>query len=486
MKAISTSALLMGLVMGPGLLIAESNPPATKPVAIQPLATTSVSTTKVKRGELPVKFESSGYFEAVDPTEIRLRLKAYVGDLTIIAIAGNGSALKKGDVLLEIDPIPLNRQLAVAENDLVAAKANLDKSEADFKLSEASEALVLKTQQNAVADAENGVTWWEQVDGPQMLKQWDLQVKQFKDNVDDRADELDQLKKMYKTEELTSATADIVVKRAVRGLEQGQIQLDMELDRVKKNKTIYYPVSKRVVTDALLRAKQTLASLEIAQVHVKSQWKTILFTSRTAVGTATQKVNELKGDLEKLTVAAPMDGVIWYGQMTSGNWQGGDAKTLRIGEKVAAQQALMTLCVPGKMRVVADMAEGKFFSVPMGTKASVTPVSFPEMRIEGKCDAAPRTAVVTQTGPVYPMAINVGDVNLRLIPGMKATIQLDVPPLVNVMLVPNSAVANGFVWIRDNGVEKKKAVVSGHSDGKSTEIMSGLSEGDEILTQGKP
>ena len=84
------------------------------------------------------------------------------------------------------------------------------------------------------------------------------------------------------------------------------------------------------------------------------------------------------------------------------------------------------------------------------------------------------------------MAINVGDVNLRLIPGMKATIQLDVPPLVNVMLVPNSAVANGFVWIRDNGVEKKKAVVSGHSDGKSTEIMSGLSEGDEILTQGKP
>ena len=486
MKAISTSVLLMGLVMGPGLLIAESNPPATKPVATQPLATTSVSTTKVKRGELPVKFESSGYFEAADPTEIRLRLKAYVGDLTISAIAGNGSAVKKGDVLLEIDPIPLNRQLAVAENDLVAAKANLDKSEADFKLSEASEALVLKTQQNAVADAENGVTWWEQVDGPQMLKGWDLQVKQFKDNVDDRADELDQLKKMYKTEELTSATADIVVKRAVRGLEQGQIQLDMEKDRVKKNKTTYYPVSKRAVTDALKRAKQALASLEIAQVHVRSQWKTILFTSRTAVGTATQKVTELKGDLEKLTVVAPMDGVIWYGQMTMGNWQGGDAKTLRIGEKVAVQQTLMMQNAPGKMRVMADLTEGKYFSVPMGTKATITPAAFPEMRIEGKCDATPRTAAVTPAGPVYPMAITVGDVDVRLIPGMKATIQIEVPPLVNVLLVPNSAVANGFVWVRENGVEKKKAVVGGHSDGKSTEIVSGLNEGDEILTQGKP
>ena len=486
LKAFSIFVLAGVLSAGSGLSLADSATPGTRLAATQPTTTTVPSTTPVKRGDLPLKFEATGYFEAVDPVEIRLRLKAYVGDLTINAIATSGASVKKGDVLLEIDPVPLNKQLASAENDRMAALANVEKLEADFKLSEASEALTLKTQQNVVGDAENAVKWWEQVDGPQMLKQWDLQVKQFKDNVDDRSDELDQLKKMYKTEELTSATADIVVKRAVRGLEQAEIQHDMEKDRVKKNKTIYYPISKRAVTDALLRAKQALASLEIAQTHVKSQWKTTLFTSRTAVVTATQKVTELKSDLEKLTVVAPMEGVVWFGQMTSGNWQGGEVKTLRMGEKVMAQQNLMTLYTPGKMRVIADLAEAKYFSVPMGTVATVTPMSFPELRMEGKCDSTPRTAVVLPTGPVYPMAIAVGEVDARLIPGMKATIQLAVPPLSHVLLVPNGALVNGAVWVRENGTEKKKAVVSGHTDGKSTEIVGGLNEGEEVLTQGKP
>ena len=486
MKAISTSVLLTLISMGAGVLRAETSVTATRPAATQPAATTTVATSRAKLGDIPLKFESTGYFEAVDPTEVRLRLKTYVGDLTINAIAANGSAVKKGDVLLQIDPIPLKKQLAVAENDLVAAQANLDKSEADFKLSEASEALVLKSQLNAVADAENAVTWWEQVDGPQLLKSWELQVKQFKDNVDDRADELDQLKKMYKTEELTSATADIVVKRAVRGLEQAQIQLGMEKDRVKKNLATYYPVSKRAVTDALQRAKQALATLEVAQIHVRSQWTTIRFTSRTAFETATQKVTELRGDLEKLAVSAPMDGVVWFGQATQGNWQGGDVKTLRIGEKVTAQAVLMTLCTPGKMRVVADLVEGKYFSVPSGTNATITPLSIPGIRIEGKCETTPRTAVVTPTGPVYPMAITVGEVDKRLIPGLKATIQVDVPSLTKVLLVPSTSIVNGAVWTRENGEEKKKNIVAGHTDGKSTEIVSGLTEGDEVLTQGKP
>jgi multidrug resistance efflux pump len=459
----------------------KPTPPASKP------ATTSAVTTTAKRGSLPMQFDATGYFEAVDPVEVRLRFKQYTGELAINAIVPTGASVKKGDKLLEIDPVPLKKLLDAAENDLAMAKANLDKSEADFKLSEASEALTLKTQKDSLQDAEDAVKWWEQVDGPQMLKGWDLQVKQYQHNVDDRTDELNELKKMYKTEELTSATADIVVKRAVRGLEQAKIGLDMEKERIEKFKATAYPASKRTVTDALQKAKQALASLEVAQAHVKAQWVSILFTSRTAAATAAQKVSELRGDLDKLTVVAPADGVVWYGQLAMGNWSGSDPKPLRVGEKVAAQQMLMTVYAPGKLRVVADLAEAKYFSVPAGTKATITPTAFPEVRIEGKCDAVPRTAITTQTGPIYPLVIGTGDVDSRLIPGMKASVHLDVPLLENVLLLPTSAVRDGAVWVREKGgAEKKQMVVTGHSDGKSIEIVSGLDEGAEVLTQGKP
>ena len=37
----------------------------------------------------------------------------------------------------------------------------------------------------------------------------ELQLKEFKDGIEDQQDELNEIKKMYKSEELTSATADM-------------------------------------------------------------------------------------------------------------------------------------------------------------------------------------------------------------------------------------------------------------------------------------
>jgi len=62
---------------------------------------------------------------------------------------------------------------------------------------------------------------------------------------------------------------------------------------------------------------------------------------------------------------------------------------------------------------------------------------------------------------------------------------LDVPAVENLLLVPSSAVVSGNVWVREKGSVRKKAVVTGRSDGKSIEIVRGLSEGEEVLTQGK-
>ena len=484
MKA-SLLVRVLGVLFISTLVVRAEDPkpaaPATKP------ATTSVATTTVKRGSLPMQFEATGYFEAVDPAEVRLRFKQYAGELMISAIAANGSTVKKGEKILEIDPTPLKKLLDAAENELALAKANLEKSEADFKLSEAVEALNLKVHQDAVKDAADAVKWWDQVDGPQMLKGWELLVKQHQDNVNDRTDELNELKKMYKTEELTSATADIVVKRAVRGLEQAKIGLEMEQERVVKNKATIYLTSKRAVVDALERAKQALASHEVAQANVKAQWTSVLFTSRTAAATAAQKVSELRGDLDKLTVLAPVDGVVWYGQLAQGNWSGSDPKPLRAGEKVTAQSTLMTVYTPGKLRLVADLAEAKYFIVPAAAKAIVTPTAFPEVRVTGTCDAAPRTAVTTQTGPIYPLVISAGDVDARLIPGMKASVRVEVPPLENVLIVPSSAVKEGSVWVKEKGGSaRKQAVVTGRSDGTSIQIVSGLDDGAEVLTRGKP
>ena len=61
------------------------------------------STISVHRGSLHNAVEAQGYFEPTEPSDIRIRPKVYSGELAIKSIAANGSAVKKGDVILEID-----------------------------------------------------------------------------------------------------------------------------------------------------------------------------------------------------------------------------------------------------------------------------------------------------------------------------------------------------------------------------------------------
>src|SRR5688572_2912896 len=124
----------------PTLAIAQ---PETRPAnATAPSTTVSAAPTtrpaatvhRVERGTLSFVIEATGTFEPVEPFEVRLRPEAYKGELTVVRVAANGAAVKKGDVLLECDPADLTPELEAARNEQTKARANLSKAEADAKL----------------------------------------------------------------------------------------------------------------------------------------------------------------------------------------------------------------------------------------------------------------------------------------------------------------------------------------------------------------
>jgi multidrug efflux pump subunit AcrA (membrane-fusion protein) len=455
--------------------ISYADAPATQP-------TTQPSTTTVKRGSLSIVVDAQGAFDPVDPYEVRLRFKDYAGELTINTIARNGAAVKKGDVLMELDPAVMKRTLAAAENEALAAQATLERAKTDAKINEQADALAMKEQEEGLKEAEQGVKWFDTVDGPQFLKQVEMNVAQAKNQMGDEQDELDQLKKMYKSEELTNATADIVVKRAVRQLDLSKTGYAMAKERADKAVTFTFPNSKQRVAESLESAHQQFDLFKASQEQGKVLRKTSLAAVVANTDAANLRLEELKSDADKLTIRAPFDGIICYGQINNGVWAPSDPKALRTGEHVLAQNVLMTLYQPGRLRVAIDLPESKFFAINPGQKASVSPVAFPEMKYEGMCDAVPRTG----GGPNgYLLTISTGDVDTKLVPGMKANVHMDVPLVDNVLLAPETAVKGSNVWIKSGDKTETRHVMTGRTDGKSIEILSGLREGDEVLTQGK-
>jgi hypothetical protein len=341
--------------------------------------------------------------------------------------------------------------------------------------------------ENSAKKAAADLKWWDELTGPQMLAQIDLGLRQQKAYVEDQADELDQLKLMYKTEDLTGATSDIVLKRAVRQYEIAQINLKMQQEVSRKAKEYDQPNSRLPLEYGAEQAGYSLEQLRTTQALAKVTRDTGLKSAKAAVVAGEKRVGELEKDLAQLTVAAASDGVVLYGGLADGAVTPIDPRALRPGEKLTPGGTVMVLYTPGALRVGFDLPESKLGWVKAGMKAKVSPVAFPELTYEGTTVAPPLLGKASGPEQAFPVNIELPGVDPKLVPGLKAVVKIDAGEGEEVVLVPAAAVSGGKVRVRKkDGMEESREVVTGRGDGQSVEVLKGLEVGEEILLGAKP
>lgn len=441
-------------------------------------------THNVTKGPLSVVVELDGSFECPDNFEAKFKPDVYGGELVIVEIASHGTEVKKGDVLVKFDPTPWQRQVAATENDLRGAKAGLSAAEEAMELGEKQDALTLQGAKDGLLDAEKRWEYWEKIDGPHMLKYHELGLKNWEDNVKDQQEEFDQLMKMYKSEELTSDTKDIVVNRAERALQNAKTYLEMRKQSAARTPEWEHPRQKASVMRDVEQAKLTLSQTESNLGNARVQRETQKVRARMEYDRQVEALEKLKKDGDKLTIAAPSDGWVFYGQIAGGNWNFNEdmLKTLKKGEKAGAHQVLLTL-VPkgGDLAVRVAIPEDKIGHASNGTEVTVAPVANPQARIRGKVMGAWAIPV----GGAYPAWISVSKPDMKLIPGMKCKVAIQAADLKEAVTVPVSAIgAEGgktCVWVMEAGAAKTVEVSLGVTNGAVFEIKSGLKGGETIL-----
>lgn len=93
-----------------------------------------VPTTAVTKGEFIDYMQVRGEVKAV--RSIPLTAPTSAGDLQILELAKNGTNVKKGDVVVKFDPIPVQRTLDVKKSELKQADEEISKTEAQYKIQE--------------------------------------------------------------------------------------------------------------------------------------------------------------------------------------------------------------------------------------------------------------------------------------------------------------------------------------------------------------
>jgi len=434
---------------------------------------------KVVRGDLTVALELDGWFEPVRAQEIAIRPQGLQAELVVASAAAHGSRVRKGDTLIAVDTKDADRAIAAADDELRLAESAAAKAEQELDFGARGDALALERGENERRLAEEKLRSYKDFEAPQDRAERELALLRGQDSIDNQREELDQLKKMYSSEELTNATAEIVVKRAERNLERSLTSLDFSKRRFKRFVEIDQPEETKRLELALRQKELDIERLKESQANSKLQRESDSRRDQREAAQKRERLEKLRADRAALSVTASFDGAVYVGQLKDGRWSGTDAmaRLLKPGERIPAGAVVMTLVEPGELRFRGALREADWARAAEGLAAEIAPTAFSSEKLKGATGAPAETA--SQDGS-FEVSIRLADGHARLVGGMRGKARITLKELKGVLLLPAAVVfeEGGAKKVRTS--DGAREVKVGETDGKMVEIVGGLAEGDEV------
>lgn len=184
---------------------------------------------------------------------------------------------------------------------------------------------------------------------------------------------------------------------------------------------------------------------------------------------------DAKKSLAEHFVYAPFDGII-----TEANVK------IAKGDSVSSGAVLASIITEQKIAEITlneiDAAQAK-----VDQKAILQFDAAPDLSITGKVAEVDTLGAVTQGVVSYGVKIAFDVDDERIKPGMTVSASIILDSKQNILLVPLSAVKamgdNSYVEVLANGQPQRKTVVTGSSNDTMIEIISGLEEGENVISQ---
>ena len=223
-------------------------------------------------------------------------------------------------------------------------------------------------------------------------------------------------------------------------------------------------------------------------------------------------LNSAKIDLKNSIITSPIDGVVL-------------TRSIDAGQTVAASFSTPELFVIAenleKMKLVVNVSEADVGKVKENQKVKFTVDTFPDDTFSSTIYRVNKGATESDDSIVsYETTIYVDNKDLKLRSGMSATADIETDSAENVPLIPVSALffkplslnlsdvekrpamlrgppshrakaskevqtdissKNATIYVLVNGLPEARHIVTGVSDGKNIQVISGLSETDEVI-----
>lgn len=239
----------------------------------------------------------------------------------------------------------------------------------------------------------------------------------------------------------------------------------------------------RSAVASLAQAEASLASVRADAYQVPMKQDDIV-QSEASVKRSEATVDNARTQLGYTVITAPCDGVVVERDVDKGSIvTAGRASTLSgSGSGVT----IMQVADVSRMFAKVSIDETDISQIQTGQEVDVTVDAYPDELFKGKVTKIAPKTVTDQNVTSIPVTVEIDSPDRRLKPGMNATCDFVTARKSDVLTVPNAAVKNAGgqtrVLVAVNGKPVPREVQVGLSDNDNTEIMSGLQEGDVVVT----
>ena len=192
-----------------------------------------------------------------------------------------------------------------------------------------------------------------------------------------------------------------------------------------------------------------------------------------SLNNAELSLGDLKDDLEQYAIKSPIAGKIIQKNSKAGDKLGAGSQN--------SSNIMAVVADLSQFKLTIDIDELEVSSLSVGQKAMVTVDALDGRTFEGTVNNISIIGTSSNGVTTYPVEIIIpADENSELIPGMNVDATIVIEEKQNILLLPATAINRGNT-VTKNG-EKVKVEI-GITDGNMVEIISGLSEGDEVTIE---
>jgi HlyD family secretion protein len=277
--------------------------------------------------------------------------------------------------------------------------------------------------------------------------------------------------------------AEAALKIAKADLEKAEAQYEMDVKQLELDLKKAERNYSEKLSEAPIIRKEAELELQIAKLNFENRKKSLeadIEKMRVEVGKAQDNKEQAERDLAKMTITAPIPGLVVYLEI----WKGSSMAKIQEGDSPWSGQGLMELPDLSSMIVETSVSEVDVSKVKEGQKAHIRLDAVPGPMFTGTITDISTLAHSKLRGSninVFDVEVLIDSTDERLKPGMSAKVDLIIDTYDDVLSVPLEA-----VFERDDTTVvytpggKKIPVALGTRNDEAVIITSGLNAGDEI------